>query len=92
MHHWLRVPELVIGTAAIYCLLPGLAVYTAIFLLMLDSETFLNLAILEMLTALAVGLGLAAGLSIGGYAARRRFGLDRSALRARRRSLGTYRD
>lgn len=92
VHHWLRVPELVIGTAAIYCLLPGLAVYTAIFLLMLDSETFLNLAILEMLTALAVGLGLAAGLSIGGYAARRRFGLDRSALRARRRSLGTYRD
>lgn len=92
VHYWLRVPELVIGTAAIYCLLPGLAVYTAIFLLMLDSNAFLDLAILQMITALAVGLGLAAGLSIGGYAARRRFGLDRAALRARRRSLGAYRD
>ncbi|MGC1206926.1 MAG: threonine/serine exporter family protein [Ornithinimicrobium sp.] len=92
VHHRLRVPELVISTAAIVCLLPGLAVYTAIFLVMLNSSEFLNLAILEMLTALAVGLGLAAGLSMGGYAARRRFGLDRSALRARRRSLGAYQD
>ncbi|MGB3764075.1 MAG: threonine/serine exporter family protein [Ornithinimicrobium sp.] len=92
IHHWLRVPEVVVGTAAIYCLLPGLAVYTAIFLLMLDSESFLNLAILQVLTALAVGLGLAGGLSIGGYAARRRFGLDVSAMRARRRALGAYQD
>ncbi len=92
VHHRLRVPELVVGTAAIYCLLPGLAVYTAIFLLMLDSESFLNLAILQVLTALAVGLGLAGGLSIGGFAARRRFGLDVSAMRARRRSLGAYQD
>jgi len=92
VHHRLRVPELAISTAAIVALLPGFAVYRAIFLVMLDSSEFLNLATLEMLTALAVGLGLAAGMSIGGYAARRRFGLDRPALRARRRSFGVYRD
>lgn len=92
VHHRLRVPELVISTAAIVALLPGFAVYRAIFLVMLDSTTFLNLATLEMLTALAVGLGLAAGMSIGGYAARRRFGLDLPAVRARRRSLGVYKD
>ncbi len=92
VHHRLRVPELAISTAAIVALLPGFAVYRAIFLVMLDSTTFLNLATLEMLTALAVGLGLAAGMSIGGYAARRRFGLDRPAVRARRRSLGVYQD
>lgn len=92
VHHRLRVPELVISTAAIVALLPGFAVYRAIFLVMLDSATFLDLATLELLTALSVGLGLAAGMSIGGYAARRRFGLDRPALRARRRSLGVYQD
>lgn len=92
VHHRLRVPELVIATAAIVCLLPGLAVYKAIFLVMLNSSEFLNLAILQMLTALTVGLGLAAGLSMGGYVARRRFGVDRAALRARRRSLGAYQD
>lgn len=92
VHHRLRVPELVISTAAIVALLPGLAVYRAIFLVMLDSAEFLGLAAVQLLTALSVGLGLAAGLSIGGYLARRRFGLDPSAWRARRRSLGAFQD
>ncbi len=92
VHHRLRVPGVVISTAAIVALLPGLAVYRAIFMLMLDSSGLMNIALVQMATALAVGLGLAAGLSIGGYAARRRFGLDRAAVRARRRSLGAYQD
>jgi uncharacterized membrane protein YjjP (DUF1212 family) len=90
VHVRLRAPELVISTAAIVALLPGLAVYRAIFLIMTNPEELATAAMVQMITAIAVGLGLAAGLSIGSYAARRRFGLDRAALRARRRSLGSY--
>lgn len=92
VHHRLRVPELAISTAAIVPLLPGLAVYRAIFLVMTPSRQLADVALVEMLAAISVGLGLAAGLSIGGYAARRRFGLDRSAMRARRRSVGAVPD
>ncbi|MGB7447707.1 MAG: threonine/serine exporter family protein [Ornithinimicrobium sp.] len=90
VHVRLRAPELVISTAAIVALLPGLAVYRAIFLLMTNPEELATAAIVQMITAIAVGLGLAAGLSIGSYIARRRFGLDRAALRARRRAMGSY--
>ena len=90
VHVRLRAPELMISTAAIWCLLPGLAVYRAIFLIMTNPEELATSAMVQMVTAIAVGLGLAAGLSIGSYTAKRRFGLDRAALRARRRSLGAY--
>lgn len=94
MHQMLRVPELAVTTAAIVALLPGLAVYRAIFL-MLGSEgtgPLQDVAIRELGTALGTGLGLAAGLSIGAYVARSRFGLDREGLRARRRAAGAYGD
>ncbi len=87
----LRVPELAITTAAIVSLLPGLAVYRALFLMMEDSSQLVNAAVVEFLTAVSTGLGLAAGLSIGSYIARRRFGLDRAAVRARRRAVGADR-
>ncbi|MGB5953166.1 MAG: threonine/serine exporter family protein [Ornithinimicrobium sp.] len=92
LHYRLRVPELAISTAAIVPLLPGLAVYRAVFLLMTPSRQLADVALIQMIAAISVGLGLAAGLSIGGYAARLRFGLDRSAQRARRRSLGAVQD
>lgn len=92
LHHYVRVPELAISTAAIVPLLPGLAVYRAIFLLMTPSRQLADVALVQMVAAVAVGLGLAAGLSIGASMARRVFGLDRSALRARRRSRGAYHD
>lgn len=94
MRRVLRVPELAVTTAAIVSLLPGLAVYRALFL-MLDigeSGAVRDLAVLELGTAVGIGLGLAAGLSVGAYAARIRFGLDRSTVRARRRSTGAVQD
>jgi uncharacterized membrane protein YjjP (DUF1212 family) len=87
----LRVPELAITTAAIVSLLPGLAVYRGLFYIMSDSPQLVTAATMEFVTAASTGLGLAAGLSLGAYAARRRFGLDRASIRARRRSVGAYR-
>jgi uncharacterized membrane protein YjjP (DUF1212 family) len=87
----LRVPELAITTAAIVSLLPGLAVYRGLFYIMSDSPQLVTAATMEFVTAVSTGLGLAAGLSLGAYAARRRFGLDRASIRARRRSVGAYR-
>ncbi|MCE0486307.1 threonine/serine exporter family protein [Ornithinimicrobium sediminis] len=87
----LRVPELAITTAAIVSLLPGLAVYRGLFYIMSDSPQLVTAAAMEFVTAASTGLGLAAGLSLGAYAARRRFGLDRASIRARRRSVGAYR-
>ncbi|MGD8148610.1 threonine/serine ThrE exporter family protein [Ornithinimicrobium sp. Y1694] len=88
VHRRLRVPELAVATASIVPLLPGLAVYRAINLILLDNPAVVGIAVLAFVTALSTGLALAAGLSVGGYLARRRFGLDRAALRARRRSRG----
>jgi hypothetical protein len=45
-------------------------------------------AVIQFVSAVATGLALAGGLSIGGFLARRRFGLDLAAQRARRRSRG----
>jgi uncharacterized membrane protein YjjP (DUF1212 family) len=91
VHRRLRVPELAIATAGIVSMLPGLAVYRALYLMMEDSAALVGSALIELGSAVAIGLGLAAGLSIGGYLARRRFGLDAAALRATRRSRGHYR-
>lgn len=90
-HRTLRLPELAITTAGIVSMLPGLAVYRALFLMMEDSAGLVGTAIVELVSAVSIGIGLAAGVSIGGFAARRALGLDRSALMARRRSRGGYR-
>lgn len=92
IHRSLRVPELAITTAAIVALLPGLAVYRGLFELMQNSPASVGVGLAQLIAALGTGLGLAAGLSIGAYAARWRFGLDRAAIRARRRAVGAVRD
>lgn len=89
-HRTLRVPELAITTAGIVSLLPGLAVYRALYWMMEDSSGLVSTALVEGFRAVSIGLGLAAGISIGGFAARHAFGLDRAATRARRRSRGAF--
>ena len=86
----LRVPEVAVATASIVSLLPGLAVYRALYLIMQNNPATVANAAIHFVDAVATGLGLAAGLAIGGYLARRKFGLDRAAVRARRRSRGSY--
>jgi len=81
----LRVPELAVTTAGIVSMLPGLAVYRALFWFVQDSAGLINTALLSLFQALSTGLGLAAGISMGAYLARRRFGLDLP--RARDRDL-----
>lgn len=85
----LRVPEAAIATASIVAFLPGLAVYRGLYRIMENNPATVSTAIIHFVGALSTGLGLAAGLAIGGFFARRKFGLDRAALRARRRSRGT---
>lgn len=89
-HRTLRVPELAIVMAGIVPLLPGLSVYRAIFLMM-DDTVLLPVAAEALFNALSIGIGLAAGVWIGQYLARRRFGLDVAAQRARNRSRGALR-
>ncbi|GAA1152991.1 threonine/serine exporter family protein [Ornithinicoccus hortensis] len=89
-HRTFRVPELAITTAGIVSLLPGLAVYRALFWMMEDSAGLVSTAMVEGFRAVSIALGLAAGVSIGGFAARHAFGLDRAAVRARRRARGSF--
>lgn len=85
----LRVPEQAVAAASIVALLPGLAVYRAINLILDNNPALVGMAVLQFVTAVSIGLGLAAGLSIGGFVARRKFGLDLSSQRARRRAQGS---
>lgn len=84
----LGLPELAIATASIVPLLPGMPVYRAVFLMMQNDPDLVGNAVMHLAQALTIGLGLAAGLSIGGYLARRAFGLDRAGRRALRRAPG----
>lgn len=89
-HRLLRMPELAVGTAGIVSMLPGLEVYRAIYLILADSAAVVGNAVLHFVTAVSTGMALAAGLSIGGFLARRKLGLDLAAQRARRRARGRY--
>lgn len=62
---WARVPPLVIVTAAIVPLLPGVSIYRGLALLADDNYA----GILAMITAAAVAISLAAGVILGEYAA-----------------------
>jgi len=86
-YRWLKVPEGAMATAAIIGLIPGLAVYSALYVLV-DSTSGVMEALPAAVDAIATGIGLAAGTAIGGFAARRIFGLDRQAMLAGRRTLG----
>ncbi len=90
VHRRLRLPELAVGTAGVVSLLPGLAVYRAIYLMQQGTPAVVGGAVTHFVTAVSTGVALAAGLSIGGYLARRRLGLDRAAQLARRRSESRF--
>lgn len=86
-YRWLKVPEGAMTMAGIIALIPGLAVYRALYGFM-DSEFNVDQAVPAIVLALATGIGLAAGTTIGGFATRRIFGLDRQAMLAGRRTRG----
>lgn len=87
-YRWLKVPEEAMNMAGIIALIPGLAVYRSLYGFM-DSEFGVVEALPAMVVALATGLGLAAGTTIGGFVTRRAFGIDRSAILALRRTRTT---
>lgn len=62
---WVKVPPLVVVTAGIIPLLPGLSIYRALSLLADDDIQ----GVLALITAAAVALSLAAGVILGEYVA-----------------------
>lgn len=86
----LRVPESAVATASIVALLPGLSVYRALYQVMQNTPATIPMATWHFVIAVATGVALAAGLAMGSFVARRRFGLDLAAQRARRRSRGVH--
>jgi uncharacterized membrane protein YjjP (DUF1212 family) len=90
----LRVPALALSMAGIVPLLPGLAVYRGLFEIMRSTPgAGLSTGLTTLLGAAGVGMGLAAGVSMGTYLARPlRAGLDRGQRRALRRSVGDARE
>ncbi len=87
-YRWLKVPEGAMTMAGIIGLIPGLAVYRSLYAFM-DSEYGITSALPDMVLAVATGMGLAAGTTIGGFIARRAFGIDRPAVLALKRTRGT---
>jgi uncharacterized membrane protein YjjP (DUF1212 family) len=90
----LRVPALALTMAGIVPLLPGLAVYAGLFEIMRGAPGVgLSIGSTTLLGAAGIGLGLAAGVSMGTFLARPlREGLDRGQRRALRRSAGDARE
>jgi uncharacterized membrane protein YjjP (DUF1212 family) len=84
----LHVAEAAVATAAIVAFLPGLSVYRSLYLVMQNSAATMPQAMVWLVVAISTGIALAAGLAMGAFLARRRLGLDRATLRARRRSRG----
>ncbi|WP_237657203.1 threonine/serine exporter ThrE family protein [Agreia sp. COWG] len=84
-YRWLKVPESAMTMAGVISLIPGLAVYRALYGFT-GSEFAVTEALPGMVVALATGIGLAAGTTIGGFATRRAFGLDRPAMLAGHRT------
>ncbi|WP_245542947.1 threonine/serine ThrE exporter family protein [Ruania albidiflava] len=84
-YRWFKVPEAAMTMAGLIGLIPGLAVYRALYALM-GTEYGVIQALPALVLAFATGLGLAAGSTIGGYLARRFFGQDRASQKASRRT------
>jgi len=78
---WGRVPPLVIVVSGIVPLLPGLSIYRGLSLLADDDYR----GILEMITAIAIAISLAAGVILGEYVAQP---LRREARRLEQRLSG----
>lgn len=84
VYRWIQVPEGAMTMAGVIGLIPGLAVYRALYSMM-DLTFGVANGLPALISALATGLGLAAGTTIGGFFARRMFGFDRAARKASRR-------
>lgn len=86
--HWLagglHVPSLALTTAVIAPFLPGGAVYRGLFKLMDNDPTTYFAGLQELLSAVASGLALAAGVSLGTWAHRALTGMSRSERKASR--------
>lgn len=81
-----NVPALIVSSCGIVPLLPGLAVYRALFSLVDEAGEALS----RLVSAGAIGLALAAGVALGEFIATPlRTGLDRWDRRVRRRAIGT---
>ena len=84
----LRVPTQVIAVCGIVPLLPGLAVYHGLFAIVVDADIEGGLS--ALVGAAAVGLALAAGVTLGEYLGRPVSGArDRYDERVRRRAMTT---
>jgi uncharacterized membrane protein YjjB (DUF3815 family) len=80
----LRVPPQLIAVCGIVPLLPGLAIYDGLFAIVVDADIDVGLA--ALVGACAVGLALAAGVTLGEYLGRPLSGVrDRYDKRVRRR-------
>ena len=90
----LRIPALALSMAGIVPLLPGLAVYRGLFEIVQNtSGAGLTTGLTTLLGAAGVGMGLAAGVSMGTFLARPlRAELDSGQRRALRRSAGDPRE
>jgi len=79
----LRVPPLLEAVCGIVALLPGLAIYRGLFWLIVEGNLQAGLG--SLTSALAVGLGLAAGVTLGEFLATPvRSGVDRFERAVRR--------
>ncbi|QEE62446.1 threonine/serine exporter family protein [Salinibacterium sp. dk2585] len=85
LYRWVKIPESAITMAGIIGLIPGLALYRALYSFM-ETEFGVTASLPELVIALSTGVGLAAGTTIGGFMTRSAFGLDRAARLALRRS------
>ena len=84
----LRIPSQVIAVCGIVPLLPGLAIYHGLFAIVVDADIEGGLA--ALVGATAVGLALAAGVTLGEYLGRPVNGVrDRYDERVRRRAMTT---
>jgi uncharacterized membrane protein YjjB (DUF3815 family) len=84
----LRVPPQLVAVCGIVPLLPGLAIYHGLFRIVVDGDIDGGLA--ALVGALAVGLALAAGVTLGEYLGRPVSGeRDRFDERVRRRAMTT---
>ena len=84
-YRWFKVPESAMTMAGLIGLIPGLAVYQALYALMGTADG-VSRALPALVAAFATGFGLAAGSTIGGYLARRLFGEDLAEQKASRRT------
>jgi uncharacterized membrane protein YjjB (DUF3815 family) len=90
----LRVPALALSMAGIVPLLPGLAVYQGLFAIVRNtSGAGSSTGLTTLLGASGIGMGLAAGVSMGTFLARPlRVDVDLGQRRALRRSAGDARE